>query len=107
MAELTKNIFCAKEQIVTAHTGKVDANGELLFECTTPDCGRFLKVSADVDPATFDDIVANHEEQNKGQVSVEEQEKKLAAIMGGFADDKKDKEEVKETPTEAEAEVKE
>jgi uncharacterized Zn finger protein len=79
---MNKDIFCAKEQKVTSHKASVDGNGEFLFECETPDCGRFIKFPADTTPEQFDIYIKAHEESNTGQVSLEEQEKKLAELLG-------------------------
>jgi hypothetical protein len=76
-----KDIFCTKEQKVTAHKGEVDANGEFLFTCQTEDCGRFVKFPADTNVEQFNQMLAVHEEQNKGQVSVEAQEARLQALL--------------------------
>ncbi len=82
MADLVKEIFCAKEQKVTLHRGAVDSNGEFVFACQTPDCGRFVKFPADVTPEAFNKLLIAHEAQNKGQVSIEQQERKLAELLG-------------------------
>lgn len=91
-----KNIFCTKEQKVTEHKASINADGEFVFTCTTVVvpaeldakgkvvkqaelCGRFVKLPAST--TDFESALAVHEEANKGQVSVEEQEKKLADFL--------------------------
>jgi heme/copper-type cytochrome/quinol oxidase subunit 2 len=78
----TKDIFCANCQLVTLHTAEVDNNGEYVFTCTAENCGRFVKLPAEV--ATKEDadkLLAEHQTANEGQMSVEAQEKKLDAIL--------------------------
>lgn len=77
-----KDIFCTKEQKVTQHIGTIDANGEFLFSCLTEDCGRFIKFPATTTKEEFETLINVHQEQNTGQVSLEEQEKKLKEIVG-------------------------
>lgn len=70
-----KNIFCAKEQKVTEHKASLSTDGEFVFTCQSEGCGRFIKF-----PSTTTDLneaIAKHEEANTGQVSLEDQEKKL------------------------------
>ena len=76
-----KDIFCTKEQKVTQHTGTIDANGEFLFSCLTEDCGRFIKFPASTTKEEFETLIKAHQEKNAGQVSIEEQEKKLKEIL--------------------------
>lgn len=79
----TKNIFCPKCQLETPHTAEVDGNGEYVFTCATEDCGRFLKLPAEVSTAEeANAIFEARKVQNEGQVSVEDQDKKLAGILG-------------------------
>lgn len=77
----TKLIFCAKDQEETPHAASVDGNGEFVFTCTTPDCGRFVKLPADVTPEDAQAYFAAHKESNVGQVSLEEQERKLLTLL--------------------------
>lgn len=77
----TKDIFCAKCQEITPHTGTVDGNGEFVFSCTTPDCGRFVKFPAEMNKKDFTVLTGEHQAQNEGQISIEAQEKKLSEIM--------------------------
>jgi hypothetical protein len=88
----TKDLFCAKDQLVTAHEGAVDSNGEFIFTCTTPECGRFVKFPADYDASKIEEGFTVHEEANTGQVSLEGQFKVLDEVMG-----------TTETPAEGEA----
>ena len=76
-----EQIFCAKCQTVTEHKVSVDGNGEFLFECQTADCGRFIKLPADFPGETIEDYMTAHQEANTGQVSIEDQEKKLAEML--------------------------
>lgn len=82
MANITKDIFCTKDQIITPHKGEIDANGEFVFTCQNEGCDRFIKLPADTDPESFKTFVEVHQASNEGQVSIEAQEKKLAEIMG-------------------------
>jgi len=79
---MTKELFCAKEQLITNHEGSVDSNGEFVFTCITKGCNSFLKFPASVSPKDFKVLLEKHEAANKGQVSVEIQEKKLKELMG-------------------------
>ena len=81
MANLTKDIFCSKDQILTPHKGEIDANGEFLFTCQNEGCDRFIKLPSDTTPEDFNSLAEAHKAANEGQVSVEAQEKKLAEIM--------------------------
>jgi hypothetical protein len=87
MPELTKDIFCAKDQIVTPHKGAIDAGGEFVFTCQNEGCDRFIKLPADTDPQDFNTFVEAHKAANEGQVSIEAQEKKLAEIMASKPED--------------------
>ena len=92
----TKDIFCAKEQKVTPHTGRVDHNGEYVFTCTGKvdsgevdakgkpvmvDCGSFLKFPTDTTPEQLEVLISKEAEQNAGQVSLEGKEKVLAKML--------------------------
>lgn len=77
---MTKDIFCTKEQKVTAHEASLTPTGEFLFTCTTEDCGRFIKFPADTE--NLDELLTAHEYANTGQVSIEAQEKKLEELIG-------------------------
>lgn len=82
----TKEIFCANCQLVTVHNAEVDNNGEYVFTCTTENCGRFLKLPAEVaTKKEADELFAKHETENEGQMSVEAQEKKLGTILSDEA----------------------
>lgn len=87
-AQTTKNIFCAKCQKDTPHIGSVDANGELVFTCSTTGCGRFVKLPADVTPADAETYFASHKKENEGQVSLEAQEAKLLTLMNAATSNK-------------------
>jgi len=80
-----RNLFCAKCQAVTAHEGERDLNGEFVFHCKNVvnevPCDRFIKLPADTTPEQFDVYAAAHQASNEGQVSMEEQDKKLEAIL--------------------------
>ena len=79
----TKELFCANCQAVTVHNAAVDGNGEYVFTCSTEDCGRFLKLPADVTTKLEATILFEaHAVQNEGQLTVEAQEKKLDSILG-------------------------
>ena len=81
----TKNIFCAQCQVVTSHTGIVDAGGEFLFECQNSiesvKCDRFIKFAANTDAKTFAQLVNEHQLANQGQVSKLNQQKKLDILF--------------------------
>jgi len=79
-------IFCANCQAETPHTGEVDLNGELVFTCTTPDCGRFVKLPADMTADEARAYFVAHKEANIGQVSVEKSATLLDDIMNGEAE---------------------
>ena len=92
---MEKQLFCARCQIITAHSAAVDSNGEYVFTCKnliepeTPEgkaepCGRFVKFPSDIDKATFIKLADEYAKANEGQVSIEKQEKKLASF---FEDD--------------------
>lgn len=78
------NIFCAKDQEITEHEASIDQNGEFLFECLTKDCGRFLKLPLDFPSESLEEYLANHHDVNLGQVSLEEQEKKLDEMLSNL-----------------------
>lgn len=79
----TKELYCANCQELTVHNATVDGNGEYVFTCTTEDCGRFLKLPADVATKTqAQELFEAHATQNEGQLTVEAQEKKLDSILG-------------------------
>lgn len=91
--DIMKDIFCARCQMITPHSGVVDVNGEYLFTCTNVIteatdkdeavvCDRFIKYPADISKEDFETKLVEHEEQNVGQVSLEEQEKKLLELVG-------------------------
>lgn len=79
---LMKDLFCVNEQLVTPHEGAVDGNGEFIFTCSIPECGRFVKFPADTDKDSFKVLVEKHEENNIGQVNIEIQQAKLAELIG-------------------------
>lgn len=100
----TVNIFCAKDQKVTPHKGSIAPNGDFVFECQnvlseavldkdgevkTPAvlCDRFVKFPADTKVEDFKQLVQTHEEVNKGQVSVEEQEKTLNSLLDSVSNE--------------------
>lgn len=68
----TKLAFNPKTQTQEEAVVTIDANGEYLF--TFAD-GAFFKLPGDFTKKQIDNYLAVHEEHNKGQVSVEEQEK--------------------------------
>lgn len=79
----TKELYCANCQALTVHNAEVDGNGEYVFTCTTENCGRFLKLPADVATKTeAEKLFEAHAVQNEGQLTVEAQEKKLDSILG-------------------------
>lgn len=79
--KLIKNVFCAKEQIVTPHAGAVDGNGEFVFTCETPECGRFIKLPADTDLLAFNTYSEAHKIVNAGQIDIGDQQKKLEKLF--------------------------
>lgn len=90
--EMMKDIFCAREQIVTPHRAEVDQNGEFVFYCTSVTgkdedkkpiyCDGFVKFPADIDPKKFEKAIEAHEEANTGQVSIEKSQEKLGELLG-------------------------
>lgn len=78
--ELTKNIFCAKEQTIMPYRGRIDGNGEFLFECTG--CDRFIKLPAETTKEQLETFIEAHQQANEGQVSIEEQEERLSKMLG-------------------------
>ena len=75
----TIDAFDAKLQKTTPHEVTVDANGEFVFQSTESD--RFFKLPAATSLDDFEKHLAAHEEANKGQVSLAEQEEKLQQIF--------------------------
>lgn len=75
------NIFCAKCQTVEAHNYTVDANGELVFTCAGTDCDRFLKLPAGLSTEEYQTLLAAHENDNKGQVSLQDSIDALDALV--------------------------
>ena len=84
-----KNAFCTKEQETTQHKVSLDTNGDFVFTCQTKDCERFFKLAGSTETKDIDGLLKKEEEANKGQISVEEQEKKLAQITGEAEDPEK------------------
>jgi hypothetical protein len=79
----TKEAFNVRTQQMEMAVVTVDNNGEFVF---TFDDGSFFKLPATVESKEeVDELLAKHEEQNTGQVTVEAQEKKLAEILGDEA----------------------
>ena len=72
---------------MTPHTGKVDANGEFVFTCSTKECGSFVKFPADTTAEKLDELIAIEAEANTGQVSVEAQENTLKEMLGETEED--------------------
>lgn len=68
----TKLVFNAKTQVVEEAEVTIDQNGEYLF--TFAD-GSFFKAPGTLSKAELADYLALHEEHNKGQITVEEQQK--------------------------------
>lgn len=64
----TRKVFCVNEQEITEHVVTVDANGEFVFTCP---CGRFFKLSGELDKESIVEALKAHQEVNKGQVSQE------------------------------------
>ncbi len=77
----TLQIFCANCQNDVPHTGEVDLNGELVFTCTTPDCGRFIKVPAGMSAEEIHAYFVAQRESNVGQVSIAESYAMLAKVF--------------------------
>lgn len=80
---MTKNIFCAQDQEVTAHTLTVGKQNEIVATCG---CGRALKFPAGMTRAQFDDLVAKHAAANTGHVLAEELAAEHASILGNLSD---------------------
>ncbi len=81
----TIDVFCAKCQADTAHTGAVDLNGELVFTCV--ECGGFIKAPAGMTAAEIKAHFEEHKEQNAGQVSVQGSIDTLDEVMGGVPEE--------------------
>jgi hypothetical protein len=75
----TKDIFCTREQKLTAHAGSLAPNGEIVFKCQTESCGRFIKFP--VGATNIEELLKKHQEVNTGEVSIEDQEKKLKDLI--------------------------
>jgi len=75
-----KDAFCPKEQKITKHKASLDLNGDFVFTCQSKDCGSFFKISSTI--KDLDKALKAEEEGSKGQVSIEAQEAKLAAMLG-------------------------
>lgn len=71
-------VFCANEQIDTAHTVDVDGAGEIVLTC---ECGRFIKLPAGTDAKGLAAYVDAHGKANAGQVSVAAIEAKKAELL--------------------------
>lgn len=80
---MTKNIFCAQDQEVTAHTLTVGKQNEIIATCG---CGRALKFPAGMSRAQFDDLVAKHETANRGHVLAEDLAAEHTSILENLAD---------------------
>lgn len=65
--KLTKQIQCAGCGNKTLHDCSVDKNDEVICECEV--CKRALKFPL-TDPATFESLIAAHEENAKKQISL-------------------------------------
>ena len=76
----TKEVFCAKCQQDTTHTGAVDPNGEIVLTCTV--CGGFIKLPSGLSRDEMEAILVDHKDANKGQVSVEQSHKALDELFG-------------------------
>jgi len=76
----TIDVFCARCQTDTAHTGAVDLNGELVFTCI--ECGGFVKVPAGMTASEIKAHFKEHKEHNVGQVSVQGSIDTLDEVMG-------------------------
>ncbi len=75
----TINIFCAKCQKETEHTGQVDLNGEFVFTCLI--CEGFFKVPAGYKAEDIKAHFEDHKKANEGQVSVAESEATLDELL--------------------------
>ena len=69
---MTKIIFCDFEQTDTYHDGSVDQNNDLLFQCSTPECGHFIKLPSGMTVEEIDAWLSNYKETNVGKVTVAE-----------------------------------
>lgn len=83
---MTKDIFCAKEQTITPHTGDVDGNGDFVFTCANVGadevrCDRFVKFPGTATKEELESLIVNHQEKNVGQVSLAAQEAVLDAVI--------------------------
>lgn len=77
--EKTVEMFCANDQVETAHILDIDGNGEILITCSV--CGRFTKLPEGTDAKGVKEYIESHKESNIGQRSVESIEKKKAEIL--------------------------
>lgn len=67
----TNKLFCAGCQAVTDQTSYTDQNGEHVFVCTV--CERAIKLPAGTTPENAVNYWKDHADQNKGQVSLEDE----------------------------------
>lgn len=77
----TLKMFCAAEQLETAHSVDVDGNGEVILTCA---CGRFTKLPGSTDAAGLQAYVAAHNASNVGQVTQESIDEKKAALLASL-----------------------
>lgn len=75
----TIEIFCAKCQEDTPHTGTVDLNGELVLTCQ--DCEGFIKLPAGMTLEEKQAYLSDHKESNSGQVNIAGSYKELEELM--------------------------
>ena len=83
-----KSIFCAGCQATTDHGVALDKNSEILATCAV--CQRSVKFPLVNTEAQLNQLLANHEQASKGQISRSKDaadranaEKKFDALMGG------------------------
>jgi hypothetical protein len=82
---MTKELFCDYEQKDTTHNLSVDLNNEILMECTTEECGHFIKFPAGLTPEEIDAKLVEYREANLGKVTAAELEASRAEQEGVLA----------------------
>ena len=78
----TRTVFCANCQAETAHEISL-ANDEAIFTC---ECGRFIKLPADMSKKEVTKHLKSHKETNEGQVSQERYEQAERDLIDALSD---------------------
>lgn len=81
----TKDAFDPKLQKVVPFEVSIDNNGELLFQSTESD--SFFKLPANIEKDQLNELLAKHQSDNEGQVSLEAQEKALDDLLSDDDDE--------------------